>query len=403
MVDQTASLWRNREFLIVWLGQSVSMFGTRVSYIAWIWWVFDRTGSAAATAAIGIAAAVPSFLLGPFAGAIVDRYDRRKVMRTMNLINAVLYAGASAMMFSGVLRIWHAYLFAALSAVATAFHRPALRSSIPNLVTKDQLTTANSFYQISRGVCGFAGLLLGGILVGWIGEAPTLLLDGTTFALAGLSLSLVSFASPRHEAVARLRMIVADTIGGFRFLRSRRALLYLILLYGLVNFLLAPMSVLFPMMSENIFGAGPQGFGMLNSSVSAGLLVGGFVAAGLRRYRKHGWVILVSLLLLGAMLTLFGVSKQLFLSMGFLAVLGVAVANANVFQAVIFQTHVPNELQGRAFAAQFAVSEGLQPISLALIGAVLAVASIPTVLVVSGVAIILAGLAALAFGGLTEL
>jgi len=403
MKDRAASLWRNRDFLIVWLGQSVSMFGTRVSYIAWIWWVLDRTDSATATAAIGIAAALPSFILGPFAGAIVDRYDRRKVMRTMDLINAILYAAAAAMMFSGALRVWHVYLFAALSAVATAFHRPALRSSIPNLVTNDQLTMANSFYQISRGVCGFIGLLLGGILVGWIGEAPTLLLDGATFALAGLSLSWVSFASPRMETVARFKTVLADTLSGLRFLFSRRTLFYLILLYGLVNFLLAPMGTLFSILSKDFFGTGPEGFGMLNAAVSAGLLVGGFVAAGLRRLRKHGWVILCSLALLGAMLTLFGLSKSLYVSMGLLAILGIAVANANVFQAVIFQTHVPNELQGRVFAAQFAVSEGLQPISLALIGAVLAVASIPTVLVISGTAIVLATVGGLTFGKLTEL
>lgn len=403
MKSRAASLWRNRDFLIVWLGQSVSMFGTRVSYIAWIWWVLDRTDSAAATAAIGIAAAIPSFLLGPFAGAIVDRYDRRRVMQTMDLINAVLYAVASAMMFTGALRVWHVYLFAALSAVATAFHRPALRASIPNLVSQVQLTAANSYYQISRGVCGFVGLLLGGILVGWIGVAPTLLLDGATFALAGLSLALVSFPSPRQEVVARFRDILADMMAGLRFVFSRRTLFYLIMLYGLVNFLLAPMGTLFSILSKDLFGAGPQGFGMLNSSVSAGLLVGGFVAAALRRYHKHGWVICGSLLLLGVALALFGVSRSLYLSMGMLAILGMAVANANVFQAVIFQTHVPNEMQGRTFAAQFAISEGLQPIALALIGGVLTVVSIPTVLVVSGIGIILATVGGLTFGRLGRL
>jgi MFS family permease len=403
MKNRATSLWGNRNFLIVWLGQSVSMFGTRVSYIAWIWWVLDRTDSATATAAIGIAAAIPSFILGPFAGAIVDRYDRRKVMRTMDFINAILYAGAGAMMFTGVLRVWHVYMFAALSAVATAFHRPALRSSIPNLVSRDQLTVANSFYQISRGVAGFIGLLLGGILVGWIGEAPTLLLDGATFALAGLSLLLVAFASPRQETVARFRDILADMMIGLRFVFRRRTLFYLIMLYGLVNFLLAPMGVLFSILSKDFFGTGPQGFGMLNSSVSVGLLAGGFVAAGLRKYHKHGWVICANLLLLGGTLTLFGMSRDLYLSMGLLAILGIAVANANVFQAVIFQTHVPNELQGRTFAAQFAISEGLQPIALALIGGVLAVASIPTVLVISGIGIMLATVGGLAFGGLTKL
>ncbi len=77
MVTQSKSLWQNRDFLVVWGGQSISMFGTRVSYIAWIWWVLEQTDSPAAVAAIGIAAALPSLLLGPVAGAIVYRFDRR--------------------------------------------------------------------------------------------------------------------------------------------------------------------------------------------------------------------------------------------------------------------------------------------------------------------------------------
>lgn len=403
MTVQIKSLWQNQDFLLVWGGQSISMFGTRVSYIAWIWWVWDKTDSPAAIAVIGIAAALPSLLLGPVAGAIVDRLDRRKVLIGMNLINAVILGSAAFLMFSHVLQVWHVYVLTAVSATAMAFHRPSLQSSIPNLVEKEQLTRANSFYQISRGISGLMGLLLGGILVGLIGVTPTLVVDAATFFLAAVSLLLVAFPSPRTSRGESWRTILQDTASGFRFLVSRRNLFYLILLFALINFLLAPLGVLFPIMSKDVFDAGPEGLGMLNAAIATGLLVGGFLTASLKRFRRHGLGIIIGLLAVGALLALFGVSSNLYVSLAILGVLGIFVAVANVFESVIYQTRVPNELQGRVFAAQFAVCDGLQPISLAAIGGLLAVVSTQAVLIGSGIAVILASFGALFVRGMRDL
>ncbi|MCK5586378.1 MFS transporter, partial [Candidatus Bipolaricaulota bacterium] len=161
--------------------------------------------------------------------------------------------------------------------------------------------------------------------------------------------------------------------------------------------------VLFSIMSKDIFHAGSEGFGALNAAISVGVLVGGFLTAFFKRFRKHGLWILMGLIATGILLTLFGVTTNLTFALGILAVMGIFVALVNVFESVIFQTRVPNELQGRVFAAQFALCDGLQPLSLAVIGSILTIVSTSAVLIVSGIAIILAGLAGFAFKGLTEL
>ena len=403
MIMQSKSLWRNRDFLVVWGGQSISMFGTRVSYIAWIWWVLSQTDSAAAVAATGIAAALPSLLLGPVAGAVVDRLDRRNVLIGMNLANAVVFGAAAFLLFAGELQVWHVYVFTALGATAMAFHRPSLKSSIPNLVNEEQLTRANSLYQISRGVSGLVGLLLGGILVGLIGVAATLWLDAATFLVAGMLLLLVTFRSPRMAQGESWRTILQDTASGFRFLLSRKSLFCLIMLFALINFLLAPIGVLFSVMSRDVFNAGPQGLGMLNASVAAGLLVGGLLSASLERFHRHGLGILFGLLAIGLLLACFGASGSLYVSLGILVALGIFVAIVNVLESVVFQTRVPNDLQGRVFAAQFALCDGLQPVSLAAIGGLLVLIPAPTVLIGSGVAVVLAALGSLAIRGMLEL
>jgi DHA3 family macrolide efflux protein-like MFS transporter len=402
---QTAgtSLLRNRNFLLVWGGQSVSMLGSRVSYIALMWWVLEKTDSAAAIAVVGITAALPSLLLGPIAGACIDRVDRRSVMIAVNAINGLLVGAAGVLLVSQALQVWEVYLLTVLSSTAMAFHRPALQASIPNLVEKDQLTRANSFYQVSRSVSGLIGLALGGVLVGLIGTAPTLWFDAATFFLAGGSLLFAAFPSPRTLEGQGWRTILEDTVGGFRFLRANKTLLFMMLLFGLINFLLAPTSVLFPIMARDVLRAGAEGFGLLSAAVSAGMLLGGLMTASLKRFKRYGLAVIWGLVAVGALLALFGISRNLLLSLGVLAILGVFVAVVNVFESVIFQTRVPNDLQGRVFAAQFAICDGLQPVSLAAIGGLLVLVSAPAVLVGSGVAVVMASFGGFAVRGMKEL
>jgi DHA3 family macrolide efflux protein-like MFS transporter len=402
---QTAgtSLLRSRNFLLVWGGQSVSMLGSRVSYIALMWWVLEKTDSAAAIAVVGIAAALPSLLLGPLAGAFIDRVDRRRVMIAVNAINGLLVGAAGFLLVSQALQVWEVYLLTVLSSTAMAFHRPSLQASIPNLVGKDQLTRANSFYQVSRSVSGLIGLALGGVLVGLIGTAPTLWFDAATFFLAGGSLLFAAFPSPRTSEGQGWWTILEDTVSGFRFLRGNKTLLFMMLLFGLINFLLAPTSVLFPIMARDVLRAGAEGFGLLSAAVSAGMLLGGLMTASLKRFKRYGIAVIWGLVAVGTLLALFGISRDLLLSLGVLAILGVFVAVVNVFESVIFQSHVPNELQGRVFAAQFAVCDGLQPVSLAAIGGLLVLVSAPAVLVGSGVAVVLASLGGFAVRGMKEL
>jgi MFS family permease len=403
MTSSNNSLWRNHNFLLVWVGQSISMLGSRLTYIALLWWVLEETGSATTLASVAIATALPSLFLGPIAGTFIDRLDRRKLMLAMNLANGLIIGTAATLLFLGRLQVWQIYIFALLSSTATLVHRPSLQSSIPNLVTEGQLTKANSLYQISYSVSGIAGPALGGILVGLIGSGPTMWVDATTFCLAGLSLLLAAFSSPRIAGGKGWSSVCSDTLFGFKFLYRRKALFFMLFLFALINFLLAPTAVLFPIMAKDVLHAGAQGFGFFGSALSAGMLLGGLLTTHLKRFRRYGLGIVWGLTMLGAALTVFGLSRELILSLGALAVLGLAVAIVNIFEAVIFQTHVPNELQGRVFAAQSAITDGLQPISLAAIGGLLTLLAAPVVLVGSGLAAIIAGLGGYLVKGMKDL
>ena len=391
-MGRVASVWHNHNFILVWGGQSVSLFGSQLTYIALLWWVLETTGSAAALATVAIASAVPNVIIGPIAGALIDRVDRRKLMIAMNLINGLVIGTAATLLLVGKLTLWEVYMFALLRATATIFHQPALQASIPNLVSPEHLTRANSLYQISASSAGIAGPALGGVLVAFLGSGPTMWLDAVTFFLAGASLLFALFPSPRVEIPTGIRPVIADIIAGFKFIYRQHALLFIIFLFGVVNFFLAPMNVLLPIMAKNVLHAGAEGFGLLAMAISVGMLIGGLLTASIKRVKRYGLGIMWGIAVLGGALLLFGLSRHLILSMGALVIVGAAAAIANVLSVVVFQTHAPNEMQGRVFAADQAVSSSLEPIALAVIGSLLVIIAAPLLIIAGGVAVAASGL-----------
>ena len=379
------------------------MFGSRLTYIALLWWVLEKTGSAAALAGVAIATALPTLFFGPIAGVFIDRLDRRKLMLAMNLVNGLIIGAAAILLLIGLLQIWEIYVFTILASTATLFHRPSLQSSIPNLVPGEQLTKANSLYQISSGAAGIAGPALGGILVGMIGSGPTMWVDAFTFLIAAISLVASSFPSPRMHAGRGLSSVLSDIATGFRFLYDRKVLFFMLLLFALINFVLAPTSILFPIMAKDVLHTGARGFGLFGSALSVGMVAGGLLTARLRRLRRRGMWIIAGLILLGTMLSVFGLSRGMMLSLVSLGLVGLSVAVVNIIEAVIFQTRVPNELQGRVFAAQSAITDGLQPISLAATGVILTLVAAPGMIIVCGAVAAIAGLGGLAVRGMRDL
>jgi len=401
--NKESSLLRNRPFLVVWGGQSISILGSQMSYIALFYWVYDSTGSSAALASVAIASAITRFLAGPLAGMFIDRVDRRRLMLAMNVVSALTMAAVGSLLYLGRLQVWHVYISSAIAAGATLVHRSALLASIPNLVSKEQLTQANSLDQIASGASSILGPAIGGVLVGLLGSGPTMWLDALTFLVAGVSLALVSFASPRVAGEAGLRKTLRTAMSGFRFLYERKSLLCMVGLYGITNFMLAPTSVLFPIMASDVLRAGAEGLGFLTSALSIGMLVGGAFTWLLKRVQRHGVAILLGFAVLGTGLALFGMTRTLPLAMIALGVVGFAAAVLNVFESVILQTRTADEMRGRAFAAVNALTQSLRPLSLAAAGGLLLFLSAPVVLIGCGVAVVLSGLGGACVRGVREL
>src|SRR5512135_2545010 len=169
----------NSEFTRLWIGQLVSNLGDWFNTVAVLALVYDLTQSGLSTGLIIIASTLPAFLLTPYAGVVVDRFDRRQIMMTADLTRGVLALGMLLVRTPN--EIWLLYVFSALLIAFASFFGPALNSAIPNLVSSDELISANALSSATWGLMLAVGAAVGGIVIATVGRDAAFIINSLSF------------------------------------------------------------------------------------------------------------------------------------------------------------------------------------------------------------------------------
>lgn len=360
-----------RAFVIIWIGQVVSLLGTAMTNFGLTIWAYEETGQATTLALIAFFFGLPVVVLSPVAGAIVDRSNRRLMMMVSDLAAGLTTIVQLVLFATGNLEIWHLYLTALVAGTFQTFQWPAFSAAITMMLPKDQYGRANGMLELANSASGIFAPLLAGALLAFIGLTGLFAIDILTFAFAIAALLFVQIPQPERSEAGRVGAgnLWTESGYGFRYIFRRPSLLGLQLVFTVGNFFSTLGFVLLPALILARTGNSELALGSVQSAGAVGGVVGGLVMSawgGLGR-KIHGvlggWILTS---LFGEMLMGLGQTLPIWLVASFCYAFFAPVINAS--NQAIWQAKVEPDVQGRVFSVRRLIAWLVIPLATLLAG-----------------------------------
>jgi DHA3 family macrolide efflux protein-like MFS transporter len=356
-----------RTFFIIWLGQVVSTVGSSLTGFVLGVWVYQETGSATQFALIAACATLPSIVLAPLAGALVDRHDRRMVMIVSDFGAALSTVVLALLWSAGTLEVWHIWAATAFAATCNAFQNPAYSAALTLLVPAEHLGRANGLVQTGQSL-GIISPVIAAGLVAAVGVGGVMAIDLATFAFAVLALAFVRIPRPEvsEAGAAAKSSLRREAAYGWTYLRERPGLMWLVTLFAFFNFFIGMVSVLVQPLILSFSSVGALGWLMFagGSGMLAGSLAMGAWGGPRRRIRGMlGFVVLA-----GLVLAAHGLAPSPWLIAVVAPAFLFTIPIVGATFTVILQTRTPPDVQGRVFSTVRMLSLITLPLSYFLAG-----------------------------------
>ncbi len=348
-------------------GQATSLIGTWMQSVAQGWVVYELTGSKFALGAISFAGSLPTLFLMLPAGALVDRWSRRRLLvatQSVMMLYAFILAGLAA---SGVLQVWHIGLLAFTLGIANSFDAPARQAMAAEMVDdRRDLMNAVALNSAMFNLARILGPALGCIVLAAVGAAWCFTLNGLSFL--AVIWALTKMRLPAAARPAKSDRLASDVGDGLRYVRHNPSVRALIMLAGASSLFGLTYATLMPAFAADILQVGEAGLGALNAAVGAGALIGSMTVAFMGRFRRKGRLLTAGSLIFPTALILFSSSRSFLLSLACLVFVGFGWVAQNATSNTLVQSIVPDELRGRVMAVYTFMFFGITPFGALLAG-----------------------------------
>jgi len=357
-------------FFTIWSGQALSLIGSRLVQFALVWWLARDTDSATVLATAALMAYIPMVFLSPFAGALIDRWNRRLVMLVADASIALTTLGLAFLFATGNISIPYVYALMFVRAVGGAFHMPAMQAATTLMVPKQQLSRVAGMNQAVRGAAMLLAPMLGALLIEWVPMQAILAIDISTALLAIVPLLAIRIPELPESSLQQRPHVLSDLREGFAFSIRWKGMLYLILGLALMNFVVNPAFSLIPMYVKRVLDGDALVFGTMQFLFALGFLLGGVLLSIWGGFKKRILTALLAVAVMGVAIGALGLTPQgwIILAVGAMFVTGFMEPIANGSFMATLQASVPEHMQGRVFALLGSATQAVVPLGLILAG-----------------------------------
>ena len=358
---------RHPNYRLFFIGQGVSLIGTWLTRVALGWWVYRLTGSELILGTVSFASQLPTFLLAPIGGVVVDRYDRHRILVVTQVLAMLQSVLLTLLALSSHASVESILALAVFQGLINAFDTPARQSFLVELVeSREDLPIAIALNSSMVNGARLIGPSIAGLLIALFGEAGCFGIDALSYlAVIG---SLLMMRVKHRERGASSRRVVADLGAGLAYVARSDALRSVLLLVALVSLTGAPYTMLMPVLATRTLGGGAYTLGFLTASAGAGAVAGALWLAARPSVLGLGRVITAATLSFGAALMAMSLSHTLWISLPVLVVAGggmmVALASSNT----VLQTIVDEDKRGRVMSLYTMAFFGMVPFGSLLAG-----------------------------------
>jgi MFS family permease len=380
---------RHRNYRLFFAGQTTSLVGTWITRVATAWLVYRLTHSGVLLGIVSFAGQIPTFLVAPVAGVLVDRWNRHRVLVVTQALAALQSALLAVLALTGTIAVWHILVLAVFQGCINAFDVPARQSFVVEMI-EDRADLANAIALNSTMVNGarLVGPSVAGVLIAAVGEGWCFTVDAVSY-LAVIGSLLAMRLVPRPPAVVH-RQVWTDLVEGYRYVAGFAPIRALLLLLALVSFAGVPYTVLMPLFVAAYYGGTPHTLGVLMAAAGVGAVAAALWLASRRTVLGLGRMLVVAGVTFGSSLIGFALSRTLWLAIPCLVGAGGGMMVQLAASNTLIQTLVDEDKRGRTMSFYTMAFFGMAPFGSLAAGLLSGLIGAPATVVLCG-SLVLAG------------
>jgi MFS family permease len=374
---------RHRNYRLFFGGQGISLIGTWMTRVATGWLVYRLTKSAFLLGVVSFSGQIPTFLLAPIAGVMVDRWNRHRVLVVTQTLAMIQSFAMATLALTGVIQVWHIVVLNLFQGLINTIDMPARQSFLIEMIEdKEDLSNGIALNSSMFNGARLIGPSIAGIVIAWVGEGACFLADGISYC--AVIVALLAMRIKPRDIAARNRKWMHGLKEGFDYVfgfMPIRAILFMIALVSLVGF---PYLILMPIFAKDILHGGPNTMGFLMGATGLGALSGALFLASRKTVIGLGRILAVSTTIFGVGIILFSLSRNLWLSLILLLVTGFGMMVQMACANTLIQTMVDDDKRGRVMSFYSMAFVGVAPFGSLLSGTLASRIGAPATNIIGG-------------------
>lgn len=366
------SLLKNKNAMFLWISRTISRFGDSMESLALMYLVYDLTDSGIAMSIVMICSMLPNFIVSPFAGAIVDSCNKKKILFISDIIRTVAILAIPLLNYLDLIQLWHIYTIAIIVSIAESFFEPCYGVTVALTVPKEDLPVQNSVVTLSNNIARCVGYSLAGFIMLKVGKNILFIFDSFTFLLSAIFALLLKFNDVYDKKTISAKGMFSDIGGGFKYMFSNRILVGFLLVFLSMSILIGPMSDFIPFTLEGLFSLNETWSGILLTLFAIGTVLGSILYPILYKGKvKFNILVFISYIVMGGITILCLMLPSATTAVIMYLVFGLLISILNMWVSTGMQQRCDITYMGRVSSIMSIIMTASSPLACALYGGII--------------------------------